>query len=181
MIIFEGPDGSGKSYLVQYLLEKAPDSFSLFPTQGPPKSRADLLCRMDSVLDLQQPGKETLVDRFALFSEQVYGPIVRDGCLLSDEDIQSFTGRLLKEDPLIVFCRPSIKTITGHLITAKAHKLPDHVEKVQAQRLRLIYQYDRVMMRMVRSGLNILWFNRDTMPTEELHDVWISPMYRKKP
>ena len=174
ILILEGPDGSGKSYLANYLTAKW--SFSLIPTQGPPKSRGDLLHRMDRVISRDQPRERILSDRFALFSEQVYGPVIRDNCLLTEYDIQTYTRRLIRHNAVILYCRPSDETLAKVELEKKSHKDEDHVQRVKSQFSRITLVYDRVMHAASMSGLTVIKYNRDKTTTEDLFNVWISPL-----
>jgi hypothetical protein len=117
MIVVEGPDGSGKSSLVDYLthrfdLVKAPRlAHSLF---GPINDLADGVMK---ALEEQQ-GCETMVyDRFAPISEAIYGSVVRQ------EIREGFDGpfmahawkQLMQHNPLFIFCLPPYSTVVANL------------------------------------------------------------------
>jgi len=176
ILILEGPDGSGKSYLIDYLTAKR--SFSLIPTQGPPKSRGDLLHRMDRVISRAQQGEKILSDRFALFSEQVYGPIIRDNCLLTEYDIQTYTRRLLFNNTVILYCRPSNETLAKVELKKKPHKDEDHVHRVKSQFKLITQRYDQIIW-STEIYLPVIKYDRDQMTKEDLFNVWISPLCGK--
>ena len=102
IIIVEGPDGSGKTTLVDYLADPldAHTNHCGVPVGHP------MIEYVDVAMMGLRTGKTLIVDRFHL-GEQVYGPIMRGG------DMLGLKGRLVLEgmlslvfQPLVVLCLP---------------------------------------------------------------------------
>lgn len=178
MIIIEGPDGAGKSYLVDRFIEQG--GFFRYPTQGPAKTRLELLSRILTLTfyerDLAWNGQQLICDRFSLFSEQVYGPILRGHCLLTESDIET-CNHLLENNayrPIIIYCRPSMKTLRKVNLKSKPHKSQNHVEQVEANLEKIRDAYDNLFLSSTPDHFpmrSTVVYNRDEMhwpPIKEL-------------
>lgn len=108
LIIVEGPDGAGKTTLVEHLLSVTKDSTSIHcGVPDIPPTRYFTA----QALEGWWSGKDCVIfDRFHL-SEQVYGPIMRGGDGLGE------VGRVVIEDfitaifrPVVVVARPEFAT-----------------------------------------------------------------------
>jgi hypothetical protein len=106
MIIFEGPDNTGKSTAVKQVLHRIPSLVFGGHSGGPPKSCEEWEGRMNTILI--KPTSETIplvLDRF-FFSEKVYGKILRpDSNIIPRRLMNTLEQRLLEHDPLIIYCR----------------------------------------------------------------------------
>lgn len=98
-IIIEGPDGSGKSTLIEKLVE-----LSGCPSRhkgGPPKSFEEARERMH-VLFTEDYGK--ICDRCVLISEPIYGSILRNQSFITPRDFKEGIERLKTDAWAIVYC-----------------------------------------------------------------------------
>ena len=169
MIIFEGPDGAGKSYTAEKLMPFYNDAI-LFRSKGP-TTREEFLSRMRDAFALHysNPLKTIFCDRFPAISEPVYGPILRGSSKLNDYDLEDWLARLKANGAIIVYCRPSNETLLNVNLESKEHKSPEFVEQVKAKRLAIIKKYDEWMFGLaITYKLNIINFNRDTTPVTRL-------------
>jgi thymidylate kinase len=103
MIILEGPDGSGKTTLGKRLKEdKIVDAFIESPgrTRGP-------VPLMEQTRRYMERYKKSpvVVDRF-LFSELVYGPILREKSQFSIKDQLEVMQQIMMNHIPIIFCLP---------------------------------------------------------------------------
>lgn len=106
MIIVEGLDNSGKTTLINKLLEWFPELKLQPKSVGADGTGKDLMGYM--VQFLAQPPADTknlLFDRFPLFSEAVYGPILRGGMAIMSDLYQQATQQLRYHEPLIIHCQ----------------------------------------------------------------------------
>ena len=106
LIVVEGPDGSGKTTLVDYLAKEL-DGHTIHC--GVPVGHP-MIEYVDAATKGLREGPVTIMDRFHL-GEQVYGPIMRNG------DMLGLKGRLVLEDMLqavfrviVVICLPPYPT-----------------------------------------------------------------------
>jgi len=172
VIIVEGPDGSGKSYLVDRMVESG-NFFRYPPThQGPPKTREELIDRLETTLAVHQSSglspQTPVFDRFGLFSEQIYGSIVRKkegGCVLTNQDIRRFENRVREMNARVIYCRPSLRTLKSVHLEVKPHKNHQHIYRVIQNQQTIIIEYDILMFKYERKGFEIIRYNRD------IHDV----------
>lgn len=140
MIIFEGPDNSGKSTIASYISHEL--GIPLHHFGKPPKNEGELIDRINFMFE----NKDFLIfDRCPLISEQVYS-ILRDKNLMSViDEANSYYIRLREINPIIVYCRPSIETMVETLHNAKEHDDLEHLVMIEDRNLELIKRYDEVM------------------------------------
>jgi len=164
MIIFEGPDGAGKTYSAEWLSNFS--GIPLYHAGGPPTTREEILSRIEHMLQ----NRKQIFDRFPLISEPIYGPIIRGSCLLTPDEILSYLCEM-KTFAKIVYCRPSVKTILSAELKSKPHKSSDHTEAVKMFITEIINAYDESMSELSRLRLRVYLFDRDKMNLEDLKCV----------
>lgn len=109
MFIVEGPDGAGKTTLIQRLQKEL--KFDVMPRpctsdQGvDPSSLANWVNE-----DLSRPVHSGgFYDRYPLISEPIYGPLIRGQVATRFDDVKWFMDRLTMlqaRNPVIVYCLP---------------------------------------------------------------------------
>lgn len=105
IVILEGPDGSGKTTLAQYLQRKG----YKYHHEGPPPLGAEpLLWHYGRVLDSFR-GQDVVIDRLAL-GECIYGPVVRGIDRLGEEGWRVFTRLALAVGACEIVCLPPPET-----------------------------------------------------------------------
>lgn len=103
MIIVDGPDGSGKTTLCENLVK---DGVVLSKLESPGRTKGQLSLRDQTLRYLNAYINRNLaVDRY-LFSEMVYGPILRKYCAFSTTDFFSILSKLIHAQNPIIFCLP---------------------------------------------------------------------------
>lgn len=100
LIIIEGPDGSGKTTLANYLSESMG-----FPIvhRSTPKTQEEKDTMMKSYEDDIASGKNIIWDR-CFYSEMVYGPIKRDQSYIDLMGMLSLEIKLQSVGAMIVYC-----------------------------------------------------------------------------
>lgn len=101
-----------------------------------------------------------IYDRCPLISEMVYGPIIR-GHYIFD---RSWLTRFDYFRDIIIYCRPSSKTILNTKLSKKAHKPQEHLDEVIKKHQKIIQGYDSVMSFIP----GVIKFNRDHQSMESL-------------
>ena len=116
IIIVEGPDGSGKTTLVNMLKEELGISVAPRVVSKEATAMTDLMSWVDDNLD--NGPVPTLFDRHRLISETIYGPILRPESSPGFDDL-SWLGprmtRFYKLEPLIIYCLPPLETVLANL------------------------------------------------------------------
>ncbi len=111
--IVEGTDNSGKTTLVKRLeaLHGIPSIHSIGPA-----SLEEALEWLLEILGKAQK-KSTILDRFSLFSEAVYGPILRGGSVYDGhgEIVSALYKLLVALRPVIIHCSPPLTTVLSNL------------------------------------------------------------------
>lgn len=131
-IVFEGPDGGGKSTLIEYVarMRKLP----VVPGEGPPKYPGEMDIRLRRMLQRTMSG---LFDRHPAISEPIYGSL-RGSTLPSATLIRQFYER----HPFIVYCRPRNldDALKSHVLGK--YDTEDHLDLIAQHYPRIVSMYD---------------------------------------
>lgn len=186
MIIIEGMDGSGKTILAQQLsLRMGNIPIKRFVTSNGPTNH-DLLVKRtketlkelyDQVTQNRRP--VVIYDRFPLISEAVYGSILRDRNHFGYE-WTSLIDLMLSLDPIVIYCRPGIKSILENIRNTAESQMDGVVSKARE----LVNAYDeliswlQVKAHRLRSGRVLVY----SYPMDEVNDVEVEirRIYRKQ-
>lgn len=143
MIILEGPEGSGKSYLAKQLAEAT--NLPVHHFGGPPKSAEQHARQLQKSMELLK--HPIIQDRSPWVSEPVYNV-----ALLGNEHMVKWphywSGVLLSKMK-IIYCRPPDETIQLNLCgTSKEYKTKDYEELIKKRSKVLIATYDLFMSKI---------------------------------
>lgn len=111
MIIVEGMDNTGKTSLINGLIERRPE---LRPAKSPgPVTRQSLgYCLEWMVKAIKNPNPNMVYDRYSPISERVYGPVLRQGDQYGAYTFDLLRLTLRRQLPLIIYCRPPADVVT---------------------------------------------------------------------
>jgi hypothetical protein len=148
MIVIEGPDGAGKSTLGSQLFERKKIVKLLPSPRLIVKGRTDMLfSESQKYLRMWGPNNWVAVDRF-LFSEMVYGPILRKTSIFERGQYLMLLADLMSLNSPLIFCIPdkyNHKEDESHFvkqnmpeIIAKYKDLRDSVSAIYQN----VYTYD---------------------------------------
>lgn len=140
LVIVEGPDGAGKSTLIQNLV--ALGGFVYFHTGGPPRDKQDLedqLTMISAVLDAAGP--DTLIlDRHPAVSDPIYRKVTGSRSFVTPGELDEQVGAL---NPVFVYCRGSADSMRANIRKSpKAHKPQEHLLKVIQKHGEIVKLYD---------------------------------------
>jgi hypothetical protein len=143
IIIFEGPDGAGKSTAIQHLIEEhlaegnLPETVQVWRA-GPFPEGSNPWSEYVLPLSVLYPSKDwlVLIDRWHL-GELVYGPLLRGGSRLSLEQRAWIEGYLKTMGAVMIHLTASVEELTRRLgergdDLIKAEQLPYLVESYNA-------------------------------------------------
>ena len=144
-IVVEGPDGSGKSTLIE----------SVFPgaihSGGPCKNHAELMRR------LYAPTPGCVYDRWSGVSELVYGEVFRGLMLPAERFVEAM--RIVR--PVIIYCRPPEHVLDRNLLLQKekGHKPAEFIAKVIANTQAIRDRYDTIIDLARNNGCTVLEYD----------------------
>ena len=151
-IVVEGPDGSGKSTLIQKL--EILYGIKAHHNGGPPETVSELVRRLN-----ESPSESFILDRWSAISEQVYGSLGTREKLLSDDIL---TDAIKHHRPLIIYCRPPFDTLIANkelLKRKKAHKSEEHCQNVSDNLVKIILAYDELMTELKNQDCLVLTYD----------------------
>lgn len=148
-IVIEGPDGSGKTTLIEQSFPNA------IHGGGPPHNYGEFLQRLRSL----ERGK--VYDRWMGISELVYGPIVRGSIIGGMEGHRQILSAIELCAPIVIYCRPPDDVLEENMRTqqVKAHKSLNHIQRIQMQRYEIREAYDELMRDIERLGANVYHYD----------------------
>ena len=112
MIIVEGPDGSGKSTLINYLKDELGLPVAPRVVSKDAEAMVDLVEWVN--INLSEGFQPTIFDRHRLISEPIYGPILRDRLDTHFGDPLWLMGKLwaLRDiKPVVIYCLPPLHLV----------------------------------------------------------------------
>lgn len=145
LVIVEGPDGAGKSTLIQNLV--ALGGFVSTHTGGPPRDKQDLEDKLAKVTaSLDAAGPDTLIlDRHPAVSDPIYSKVTGSRSFATPGELEEQVRAL---NPVFVYCRGSADSMRGSISKSpKAHKSPEHLLKVIQKHGEIVKLYDAFFAR----------------------------------
>lgn len=120
MIIVEGPDGAGKTTLIQKLTDITGFPVAERVVSKETKALFDLKAWVENNLDTG--ADEVIYDRYRLVSEFIYGPVLRveqqPGFVDLDWTLDMLS-KLYEREPIIVYCLPPLEVVRANLMGDK--------------------------------------------------------------
>lgn len=137
-IIVEGPDGAGKSTLVEFLSRGL--GRPVRHTGGPRNSLAEA----EEALRLVEDRPGGLFDRCPHISNPIYCEVEGRELHLTRAD---YRRRLIELEPLVIYCAltNSVKMLKGMARYKKAHKSDEHLAMVESNHYKIVDLYRRDM------------------------------------
>lgn len=133
MIIVEGPDGAGKTTLVQHLAQKFNIPVAERVVDQDTKPLIDDLKHWTES-NLKHGLQWMIFDRHRLISEPIYAPCMGRVAQPGFDDIQWFTARMIdftRVRPFIVYCLPPFEKVAQNLADDfKNRAIFDHIEPI---------------------------------------------------
>lgn len=123
-IIVEGPDGAGKTTLVEQLKHQMHAEVLHF--SKPSEGDDQFMMYADAIT--ANSGKNIIMDR-AWYSELVYGPVMRDGSKLADQHVAALEAMVsIHGGGMIIHCTAPIRTLMS-----RCNKRGEDYVKLQGQ------------------------------------------------
>lgn len=157
-VVFEGPDGSGKTSFAEAFAKAR--GFSIMHMGGPPQTELELLDRVRQQINAAR--HPIVFDRTPLLSEMVYGKALRGKPAIDQQWMRN-----LHLFDLLVYCRPSDSTILLHHHETKPHKPTKHVEEVRMELKNICFFYDQLIHQILEEEIiPVVILNRDFLSIE---------------
>ena len=167
MLVFEGPDNSGKSTIASYISYQL--DIPVYHFGAPPRTAGELRSRITEMFKVRH---DFIFDRIPLISEPVYS-LIKDIPLseyITEEDFE----QLRSIRPIIVYCRPpDYVVLEKDCRNLKAHDEPDYLERIENNKRLLLNRYDEVM------GLPVLPHHLNYDYTKQEHDLLLIELRKK--
>jgi len=163
LVIVEGPDGSGKSTLIESL--KASFKWAGVFVSAGPKSFEDQAARYKVLCNL--PEQELfLSDRSFLYGEEVYPKIFNRDPKWSVERLRKMR---LDCRHLVIYTRLEDDAyLTDRMVDGKSHKSAEHMDQVRKSTGILLDAYDDMMVDALVSGVSVIKYDWENNPLREL-------------
>lgn len=174
IVVVEGPDGAGKSTLIDNLRVQSKRHFVALRRSGPPDHPAEITSVINWINTMRDGLVPLICDRHPLISEPIYGMTLRGSNILSNvysvEDLKS----MFKYIDRVIYCRPPDRTILSKMHeNAQLKGVTEHIEKI-------IDLYDKTMMLLEEWGVRVIaydWTGADltrkfTGRTCDLHNLF---------
>lgn len=116
MLIFEGPDGAGKTTLIQQFTENFDLEVAPRVVSKEAQAMTDLQVWVDRNLDMGFQYK--IFDRHRLISESIYGPVLRHHQSTGFNDLTWMGPRIRRFydiKPIIIYCLPPLQVVINNI------------------------------------------------------------------
>lgn len=149
MIIVEGLDNTGKTTLVKELVNRLG-----IPSMIRVRPKAETEFRID-LLRVLTDGP-WIMDRHPIISEMVYGPILRGGMVIEEDNLNALA-TLIDQSPMFIYCRPPDSVILNF---GEREQMDGVIDQAQI----LLARYDFVMQ-FIRSRLpdRVIFYDYQSM------------------
>ena len=143
-IIVLGMDNTGKTTLVEQLSNEF--KCDHIKSLGPGYTKEEMKEEMIRKLNIEEL---VVLERFSIFEELVYGPILRGISKFDKEDIEE----IRSYDPIIIYCRPDNETIFNFGDR-------EQMEGVIEQRVKLVNAWDKLIAELkINYNFDIIPYN----------------------
>lgn len=141
MLIVEGPDGAGKTTLIEEL--KGQLDIEVMPKAASSDTGPDTRTLRNWVdMDLSSPNHAPhIYDRYPLISEPIYGPLIRGRMAYGFADLQWFASRcamIRERSTAIIFCLPPYGVVNRNVVMN--HNLDTKHQRGVRMRIQAIYE-----------------------------------------
>lgn len=170
IIIIEGPDGSGKTTLVNMLKEELGIGVAPRVVSKETNAMTDLQAWVDDNLDGGLV--PTIFDRHRLISEPIYGPLIRGTAQPGFSELHWLAPRLKRlylMKPIIIYCLPPLEEVMANL-----ENDPDNASVVK--KTEAIYQayVNKVAIDLMLAPRAPLVWNYKASPTISGKPAWLN-------
>lgn len=151
LLIIEGPDGAGKSTLIETMRRESNRSFAILRMSMYPRD-TDEVAQYLRFIERHPPDLPLVLDRHPLISEPIYGPLLRGIDRTACFSFTTHFSRILPSHLRMIYCRPPNETIRANVEKNANEQLAGVVERAE----KLATEYD-IMIRepKVRSMIPI--------------------------
>lgn len=170
LCIVEGPDGAGKTTLIEAIRQRVKRYFWILRSSHPPTHLRQIWTFLRTFEGRPDHAMGLLFDRHPLVSEPIYGPILRGLDLLEmtgkpERLVSEFNAHCRRVDhsPFIIYCRPPIERIAANVARNASEQLEGVVERIRP----ITDAYDQLMP-LIADQIPMIHFDYTVMPIDEL-------------
>src|SRR5580692_3062319 len=154
IVVVEGPDGGGKSTLIDNLRLSCDRHYISLRRSGPPKFADEIHEVLGWIGRAKHLSVPLILDRHPLISEDIYGPILRGSSLLTHwYDNEEVIAIFKQTVDRVIYCRPPTNVIYN-----KLHANPQ-LKGVAEKIGEITQQYDFTMKLLEHWGVHVIWYD----------------------
>lgn len=164
IVVVEGPDGSGKSTLIDNLRLSCDRHCVTLGRSGRPKDLDEIKCVVSWIEKYSGP-TPLLMDRHPFISEAIYGNVLRGKSLLQDYyTMHDIDMHFRTSIDLVIYCRPPTSVIYHKLNANPQLKgVREHINEI-------VRMYDSTMRYIEHAGARVVeydWTNNEKSVSPE--------------
>ena len=159
-LIVEGFDNTGKSFLVNQLSNDL--KLLVLNNRKRPQTVSEARCYLDLMLPMARHFP-TILDRLAVISEPVYGPICRKTHLFSLSQIEFQLEVMKPMHPLVIYCRPPDSVVLNFGEREQMDGVITHAPE-------LLKKYDSYMAWLQSNWLQVISYDWKSDSYEDLRN-----------
>lgn len=155
IVVVEGPDGAGKSTLIDNLRLACDRHYVTLRRSGPPKDVDEIKCIISWIERFDPSYKTPLVlDRHPFISEAIYGNVLRGKSLLEDYyTMHDIDMHFRSHIDRVIYCRPPTSVIHDKLNANPQLKgVREHID-------RIVRTYDSTMRYIEHAGSPVIEYD----------------------
>ena len=172
--IFEGPDGSGKTTLIDELVKSFPN-FQVIKETGA-FNKESYINSIYKTFKEMKSDQDIFFDRsYYILTEMVYGKVLRNFSMVESQDFENLIQIIKDQKIKVIYCRGDLNHLESMKLKTKEHKTQEQVDHAKKYVNELTYEYDKLMFKLsLKFEIPVLHYNRNIMNSE-----MVIPMLKK--
>lgn len=168
LAVIEGPDGSGKTTLINTLKRNLGEHFLVLQRSCPPKELHEIMEVLHWIRH-RSPTQKIVMDRHPGISEPVYGPLFRGHSLL-----EKMPPSLVLDDiDFMIYCRPPLDRILDNVNKSRAIQMSGVTDRTTE----LVAAYDEKIAQVVALDVPVYQYDYTHMVLSDFFPLFYQTSY----